>query len=97
MAGYVDDNFSGRDWNLASAMVINKEAGMQLGRLKGEFLRAGQTLSEEFCARFPGTAGAVTFNSDQFMMFKSVKTVWQLRVKWPKPLWILRSKARSTS
>ena len=26
LAGYVDDNFSGRDWNLASAMVINKEA-----------------------------------------------------------------------
>ncbi len=27
---YVDDNFSGRDWNLASAMVINGEAGMQM-------------------------------------------------------------------
>lgn len=26
LASYVDDNFSGRDWNLASAMVINKEA-----------------------------------------------------------------------
>lgn len=26
---YYDDNFSGRDWNLASAMVINGEAGMQ--------------------------------------------------------------------
>ncbi|MGD2005614.1 MAG: ABC transporter substrate-binding protein, partial [Pseudomonadales bacterium] len=73
LAGYVDDNFSGRDWNLASAMVINKEAGMQVmgDWAKGEFLRAGQTPGEEFlCFRFPGTAGAVTFNSDQFMMFK---------------------------
>ena len=73
LAGYVDDNFSGRDWNLASAMVINKEAGMQImgDWAKGEFLRAGQTPGEEFlCFRFPGTAGAVTFNSDQFMMFK---------------------------
>ena len=37
---------------------------------KGEFLNAGQTPGEEFlCFRFPGTAGAVTFNSDQFVMF----------------------------
>ena len=28
---YVDDNFSGRDWNLASAMVINGEAGSKYG------------------------------------------------------------------
>ena len=25
---YVDDNFSGRDWNLATAMVINGQAGV---------------------------------------------------------------------
>ena len=37
---YFDDNFSGRDWNLASAMVINGEAGMQMmgDWAKGEFL-----------------------------------------------------------
>ncbi|MDD9857905.1 MAG: ABC transporter substrate-binding protein, partial [Gammaproteobacteria bacterium] len=29
LRGYVDDNFSGRDWNLATAMVINKQAGVQ--------------------------------------------------------------------
>jgi len=44
LRGYVDDNFSGRDWNLASAMVINGEAGMQMmgDWAKGEFLRADQ-------------------------------------------------------
>ena len=27
--GFVDDNFSGREWNLASAMVINGDAAFQ--------------------------------------------------------------------
>ena len=70
---YVDDNFSGRDWNLASAMVIEGKAGMQImgDWAKGEFLKAGKKPGTDFvCIRFPGTQGAVTFNSDQFMMFK---------------------------
>jgi glucose/mannose transport system substrate-binding protein len=69
---YFDDNFSGRDWNLASAMVINGEAGMQFmgDWAKGEFLKAGKAPGTDFvCIRFPGTQGAVTFNSDQFAMF----------------------------
>ncbi|MCG7625824.1 MULTISPECIES: ABC transporter substrate-binding protein [unclassified Epibacterium] len=72
LRSYVDDNFSGRDWNLASSMVINGEAGMQMmgDWAKGEFLRADMTPGEDFvCIRFPGTQGAVTFNSDQFVMF----------------------------
>ncbi|KRW93097.1 ABC transporter substrate-binding protein [Paracoccus sp. MKU1] len=72
LRGYVDDNFSGRDWNLASAMVINGEAGMQMmgDWAKGEFLKAGKVPGQDFvCIRFPGTQGAVTFNSDQFVMF----------------------------
>ena len=72
LRSYVDDNFSGRDWNLASAMVIEGKAGMQMmgDWAKGEFLKAGQTPGEDFvCIRFPGTQGAVTFNSDQFAMF----------------------------
>ena len=70
---YVDADFSGRDWNLASAMVIEGKAGMQFmgDWAKGEFLKAGQKPGTDFvCIRFPGTQGAVTFNSDQFMMFK---------------------------
>jgi len=68
----VDDNFSGRDWNLATAMVINGEAGFQMmgDWAKGEFLNAGEIPGEDFlCFRFPGTQDQVTFNADQFMMF----------------------------
>jgi glucose/mannose transport system substrate-binding protein len=70
---YVDDNFSGRDWNLASAMVIEGKAGVQFmgDWAKGEFLKAGKVPGQDFlCFRFPGTQGDVTFNSDQFVMFK---------------------------
>ncbi|MFA3918015.1 ABC transporter substrate-binding protein [Ruegeria hyattellae] len=68
----VDDNFSGRDWNLATAMVINGEAGFQMmgDWAKGEFINAGKVPGEDFlCFRFPGTSAQVTFNADQFMMF----------------------------
>ncbi|HEY8016456.1 MAG TPA: ABC transporter substrate-binding protein [Dongiaceae bacterium] len=73
LRGYVDDNFSGRDWNLATAMVITDKAGMQImgDWAKGEFRNAGKTAGTDFlCFRFPGTQGTVTFNSDQFAMFK---------------------------
>ncbi len=72
LRGFVDDNFSGRDWNLASAMVINGEALFQImgDWAKGEFVNAGQTAGVEFqCFRVPGTEGNVMFNSDQFAMF----------------------------
>ncbi len=72
IAANVDENFSGRDWNLATAMVINGEAGFQMmgDWAKGEFLNAGKVPGEDFlCFRFPGTAEQVTFNADQFMMF----------------------------
>ena len=70
---FVDDNFSGRDWNLASAMVINGDAAFQFmgDWAKGEFLNAGKKPGEDFlCFRFPGTQDQVTFNSDQFALFK---------------------------
>ncbi|PIV75403.1 MAG: sugar ABC transporter substrate-binding protein [Rhodobacteraceae bacterium CG17_big_fil_post_rev_8_21_14_2_50_65_11] len=72
LRGFVDDNFSGRDWNLASSMVINGEALFQImgDWAKGEFVNAGLTAGEEFqCFRVPGTEGTVMFNSDQFAMF----------------------------
>ncbi|GHB17436.1 putative sugar-binding periplasmic protein [Pseudovibrio japonicus] len=68
----VDKNFSGRDWNLATAMVINGDAGFQMmgDWAKGEFLGAGKKPGEDFlCFRFPGTQNQVTFNADQFAMF----------------------------
>ncbi len=69
---YVDDNFSGRDWNLASAMVIEGTAAFQMmgDWAKGEFFNAGKKAGVDFVAfRTPGTKGTVTFNSDQFAMF----------------------------
>lgn len=68
----VDDNFSGRDWNLASAMVINGEAAFQImgDWAKGEFINAGKKPGEDFlCFRVPGSEGSMTFLADQFAMF----------------------------
>ena len=70
---YTDKNASGRDWNLATAMVIRGEAGMQFmgDWAKGEFLAAGEAPGKDFqCAAAPGTAAAYTFNIDSFAMFK---------------------------
>lgn len=73
LRSFVDDNFSGRDWNLASAMVINNEAAFQVmgDWAKGEFVKANKVPGSDFlCIRFPNTQGSVSFNSDQFAMFK---------------------------
>ncbi|WP_022953655.1 ABC transporter substrate-binding protein [Leucothrix mucor] len=72
LRGFVDDNFSGRDWNLASGMVIEGKAGVQImgDWAKGEFIKAEKIPGEDFlCFRVPGTQGMVSFNSDQFVMF----------------------------
>jgi glucose/mannose transport system substrate-binding protein len=72
LRSFADDNFSGRDWNLASAMVINGEAAFQImgDWAKGEFINAGKVPGTDFlCFRVPGSEGAVSFNSDQFAMF----------------------------
>ncbi|MEX8493436.1 ABC transporter substrate-binding protein [Sphaerotilus sp.] len=71
--GYTDKNAPGRDWNLATAMVIKGEAGMQLmgDWAKGEFIAAGKAPGKDFlCAAAPGTAKDFTFNIDSFAMFK---------------------------
>ncbi len=70
---YTDRNAPGRDWNLATAMVIKGEAGMQLmgDWAKGEFIAAGKVPGKDFvCAAAPGTAKSFTFNVDSFAMFK---------------------------
>jgi glucose/mannose transport system substrate-binding protein len=69
---YVDANFSGRDWNLATAMVIKGDALVQVmgDWAKGEFVAAKKTPGTDFyCYRFPGTEGSVIYNSDMFGMF----------------------------
>lgn len=70
---YVDKDFSGRDWNVASGMVISGKAGFQImgDWAKGEFVGAKKVAMKDFsCFRIPGTQGAVTFNADQFALFK---------------------------
>jgi glucose/mannose transport system substrate-binding protein len=69
----VDKDFSGRDWNVASGMVISGKAGFQImgDWAKGEFLNAKKVPGKDFlCFRMPGTQGTVSFNTDQFVMFK---------------------------
>ncbi len=70
LRGYVDRNFSGRDWNLATAMVINGEAAFQImgDWAKGEFLAAGKMPGKDFlCASTPGDG--FLYNVDSFAMF----------------------------
>ena len=70
MRGFVDDNFSGRDWNLATAMVMNGEAAFQImgDWAKGEFLAAGKRPGIDFlCASTPGDG--FLYNVDSFAMF----------------------------
>jgi glucose/mannose transport system substrate-binding protein len=70
---YVDKDFSGRDWNVASGMVISGKAGFQImgDWAKGEFVSAKKVAMKDFaCFRVPGTQGTVTFNADQFALFK---------------------------
>jgi glucose/mannose transport system substrate-binding protein len=56
----VDPNFPGRDWNLASAMVINGEAAMQImgDWAKGEFTNAGKVPGDDYaCIPVPKAQG----------------------------------------
>ncbi|MGL6216283.1 ABC transporter substrate-binding protein [Billgrantia desiderata] len=69
----MDADMSGRDWNIATSMVIEGSAGMQLmgDWAKGEFTAAGLTAGEEYlCAAAPGTQDAFTFNIDSRAMFR---------------------------
>lgn len=71
--GYTDAAAPGRDWNLATAMVMQGKAAFQFmgDWAKGEFLAAGKVPGKDFlCAAAPGTANAYTFNVDSFAMFK---------------------------
>ena len=73
LRAYIDPNFAGRDWNLATAMVIKGDALVQVmgDWAKGEFKAANKDAGKDFlCYRFPGTHGSVIYNSDMFAMFK---------------------------
>lgn len=71
LRGYVDANFSGRDWNLSTAMVMRGEAAFQImgDWAKGEFTAAGKVPGKDYlCAPTPGSG--FLYNVDSFAMFK---------------------------
>jgi len=73
MRDYVDPNYSGRDWNLATAMVIKGDALLQVmgDWAKGEFKNANKEPGKDYlCYRFPGTDGSVLYNTDMFAFFQ---------------------------
>ncbi len=70
---YTDEGAPGRDWNLATSMIIKGEAGMQFmgDWAKGEFTAAGKVPGKDYiCAPAPGTSDDFTFNIDSFAMFE---------------------------
>ena len=72
MKQYTDPNAPGRDWNLATSMVIKGEAGVQFmgDWAKGEFTAAGKKPGEDYDAMpAPGTEDSFLFNVDSFIMF----------------------------
>ncbi len=69
---YTDKNAPGRDWNMATSMVIKGEAAMQFmgDWAKGEFTAAGKNVGSDYVAiPVPESAGTYLFNVDSFIMF----------------------------
>lgn len=70
---YIDKNAPGRDWNLATGMIINDKAAMQFmgDWAKGEFTAAKKLPGKDYiCAAAPGTANSFTYNIDSFVFFQ---------------------------
>lgn len=70
--GLVDDGFTGRDWAVASGMVISGQAGMQImgDWAKGEFLAKGLEPGTDFlCFATPSETPSFQWLIDSFGMF----------------------------
>ncbi|MFM0340010.1 ABC transporter substrate-binding protein [Paraburkholderia fungorum] len=70
---YFDKGYHGRDWNLATAMVISGSGGMQFmgDWAKGEFANANKKADTDFiCAPAPGTSNTYTYTVDSFVFFQ---------------------------
>lgn len=70
---YFDKGYHGRDWNLATAMVISGSGGMQFmgDWAKGEFANASKKADVDYiCAAAPGTSNAYTYTADAFVFFQ---------------------------
>lgn len=73
LKAYTDPAAPGRDWNLATALLIQNKAAFQImgDWAKGEFSAAGKLPGKDYlCAAAPGSTSAYTFNLDSFVMFK---------------------------
>ncbi|CAM2007303.1 ABC transporter substrate-binding protein [Acanthopleuribacter pedis] len=73
---YTDKDAPGRDWNLATSMVINGKAAMQFmgDWAKAEFANAGKVPGEDYvCVPVPETSGAFIYNVDSFVMFQQTR------------------------
>ena len=70
LRGYVDSNFSGRDWNLATTMVANGQAGFQImgDWAKGELLNQGKVPGKDFACTSLGNT--YLYNVDSFAFFE---------------------------
>ncbi len=71
LRGYVDRSFQGRDWNLATSMVMNGNAGFQImgDWAKGEFTIAGKKPGVDYnCSAFG--KGYIS-NADGFVFFEA--------------------------
>ncbi|MEZ9232917.1 ABC transporter substrate-binding protein [Vibrio amylolyticus] len=74
LKSYMDQGMPGRDWNLATAQIIEGKAAVQImgDWAKGEFTAAGKQPGKDYiCAAVPGTVDSFTFNVDAFMMFNN--------------------------
>ncbi|CAG4885833.1 ABC transporter substrate-binding protein [Paraburkholderia gardini] len=70
---YTDKGQTGRDWNMATGMVITGKAAMQFmgDWAKGEFSVANKVPGKDYlCVPGPGSQNAYTFNVDSFAFFK---------------------------
>ena len=92
---FVDTNTPGRDWNVATSMVINGEAAMQImgDWAKGEFAVAGKNAGTDFVCGGSGTSDGFTFNVDSFAFSNSlIQASKALRRQWLKKSWAPISK-----
>ena len=73
LQGYTDEGSPGRDWNVATGMVIEGKAGFQImgDWAKGEFTAANKTPGVDYyCASTPSNNGYL-YNVDSFIFYKT--------------------------
>jgi glucose/mannose transport system substrate-binding protein len=73
LANYTDAGSPGRDWNVATGMIIEGKAGFQImgDWAKGEFTAAGKIPNEDYyCGSTPSNDGYL-YNVDSFVFYKT--------------------------